>query len=243
MVFPASIPMRLSLLSPLALAALWAGPASASLILTGLLGGDLSDPDNNGAADANTNYDAVFASDNKPGFGAPELAFNVFDNLVGPSNNKWCCDDPSPGNALNGAGHQLDATLNAGLHLLTHFTLTSSNDTPARDPLNWQILGSADGATFTVIFDSLGVNFWSSGVRNQTIRFDSGTDFPVQTVAYSTFRYSVTESVGGTQHALNEIEYFGTAVPEPSSGVLLGLAGVILLRGRAKRIPAPQHPG
>ena len=40
--------MRLSLLAPLALAALWAGPSSASLILTGLLGGDLTDPDNNG---------------------------------------------------------------------------------------------------------------------------------------------------------------------------------------------------
>jgi hypothetical protein len=198
--------------------------ARASLILPGLIGGDLTDPENNGAADADVNYNATFASDNLPGFGTREKAFNVFDNLTGGNDNKWCCDDPSPGNALNGPGHQLDATLLAGPFVLTHFTMTSSNDTPARDPLNWQILGSNDGTNFTVIFNSAGTNFWPTGTRNQTIRFDGGTDFPTQAIGYSTFRYSVTESVGTTQHALSEIEYFGVAVPEPSSGLLFALA-------------------
>jgi hypothetical protein len=213
----------------LALLAAWALPCGASQILTGLIGGDLTDPENDGAADADVGYNATFFTDDEPGFGGGEFTFNVFDNLVGGSNHKWCCNDPSPGNAVNGPGHQLDATLHAGAHFLTHFTLTSSNDTPARDPRNWQILGSHNGIDFTVIFDSLGTNYWPSGTRNQTIRFDAGSDFPVQSVAYSTFRYSVTESVGGSAHALNEIEYFGTAVPEPASLALLTL-GLLGLR-------------
>lgn len=205
----------------------FAPAARGQTVIPGLLGGDLTDPENDGDPEADVNYNATFASDDEPGFGGGEHSFNVFDNQVGGGNMKWCCNDASPGNPVNGPGFQLDATLDAGPHFLTHFTLTSSNDTPARDPSNFQILGSNDGTNFTPIYTATTTPF--TDARNQTIRFDAGTDFPNQSVAYSTFRYSVTETVGGTEHALGEIEYFGTPVPEPTSIALLGIGAFALL--------------
>src|SRR3954462_10609841 len=68
--------------------------ASASRILSGLRGGDLTDPENNGDPENNVNYNAIFAASEEPNFGGSEGAFNVFDNLAsGGGNNKWCCGD------------------------------------------------------------------------------------------------------------------------------------------------------
>ncbi len=55
-----------------------------------LLGGDLTDPEDDGAADANEGYNATFTSSEEPGFGGGEFAFNVFDNQLGGGNAKWC---------------------------------------------------------------------------------------------------------------------------------------------------------
>ncbi len=55
-----------------------------------LLGGDLTDPEDDGLPDADEGYDAIFTSSEEPGFGGGEFAFNVFDNQLGPGNAKWC---------------------------------------------------------------------------------------------------------------------------------------------------------
>lgn len=55
-----------------------------------LLGGDLTDPEDDGQPDANEGYNATFTSSEEPGFGGGENAFNVFDNQLGPGNAKWC---------------------------------------------------------------------------------------------------------------------------------------------------------
>ncbi|MDE0636314.1 MAG: hypothetical protein OXI43_10755 [Candidatus Poribacteria bacterium] len=55
-----------------------------------LIGGDLTDPEDDGAPDANDGYNATFTSSEEPGFGGGEFAFNVFDNQLGPGNAKWC---------------------------------------------------------------------------------------------------------------------------------------------------------
>src|SRR4051794_37636632 len=69
-------------------------PARASKVLTGLIGGDLTDPENNGDPENNVNYNATFNASEEPNFGGAEGAFNVFDNLAfGGGNNKWCCGD------------------------------------------------------------------------------------------------------------------------------------------------------
>src|SRR5262245_12092562 len=103
-----------------------------------LLGSDLTDPENNGDPDADVNYNAVFSASEEPGFGGAEGAFNVFDNQVGGGNMKWCCGDQNnfPANPIS-----ITATFATPVILRT-FTLTSGNDTPARDPLIWEIQGS-----------------------------------------------------------------------------------------------------
>ena len=55
-----------------------------------LLGGDLTDPEDDGAPDADEGYNAIFSANEEPGFGGGEFAFNVFDNILGPGNAKWC---------------------------------------------------------------------------------------------------------------------------------------------------------
>ncbi len=55
-----------------------------------LIGGDLTDPEDNGASDVEEGYDAKFSSSDEPGFGGDQFAFNVFDNQLGGGNAKWC---------------------------------------------------------------------------------------------------------------------------------------------------------
>ena len=55
-----------------------------------LLGGDLTDPEDDGNPEADDGYDAIFTANDEPGFAGGEFAFNVFDNTLGPGNAKWC---------------------------------------------------------------------------------------------------------------------------------------------------------
>ncbi len=55
-----------------------------------LLGGDLTDPEDDGNPEADDGYDAIFTANDEPGFAGGEFAFNVFDNVLGPGNAKWC---------------------------------------------------------------------------------------------------------------------------------------------------------
>ena len=55
-----------------------------------LLGGDLTDPEDDGDPEADKGYNAIFSANDEPGFGGGESAFNVFDNQLGPGNAKWC---------------------------------------------------------------------------------------------------------------------------------------------------------
>lgn len=54
-----------------------------------LLGGNLTDPEDDGDPEADKNYNAKFSASDEPGFAGGESAFNVFDNVLGPSNAKW----------------------------------------------------------------------------------------------------------------------------------------------------------
>jgi hypothetical protein len=164
-----------------------------------LLKSDLTDPENNGnpaagATDPSWNWTSI-TSNNKPNFGLGG-AFNLFDNVVGPT-NKWCCDDATAANPLN-----VTVEFPRGL-ALTHFTITSADDAPENDPTKFQILGSNDGTTFTPIFtrDSA-TSLWTA--RNQVIRVTLQDPSPL----YKFIRYEATETPG-SGHQLAEIEYFG----------------------------------
>jgi len=197
-----------------------------------LIGGDLTDPENNGDPENNVNYNASFLSSEEASFGGAEAAFNVFDNQVGGSNMKWCCGDQNnfPTNPIS-----IDATFPQRF-VLTIFTITSGNDTPTRDPRIWQILGSNDGTNFTPIFtqNDPSTSLWTD--RDQVLEFDSGTDFAVP-AAYSTFRFQTTATgmTTGARFQLSELEYFGTPVPEPSAVLLIGAVTALGASLRARR--------
>ena len=199
-----------------------------------LLGGDLTDPEDDGIEGPGngTNFNATFFASDEPGFNnlaGSEGAFNVFDNQVGAGQTKWCCGTSFP----QIVGAQFDKS-----YFLTHFTVTSGNDTPNREPRVWQIQGSNDGNTWTDIYSRNDPNasLWG-GVFNQVRRFDVNVDFDPPG-AYTQFRMKTdaTGAAGGAFFQINEIEFFGTEIPEPST-MVLGLIGMLGLGvfGRRRR--------
>lgn len=205
-------------------------PASASLILgTGtqaLIGGDLTDPENDGLADSNVNYNATFRSSVEQGFGGREYAFNVFDNILSGGNGKWCC---------NGGTVWVEADFGSDQYILDTFTLSSANDVASRDSDQWSILGSNDGVNYTTIFsyDVAGLSIWGAD-RFEVVEFSNSDDYNVNT-AYSIFRYQSTSVVSGSAHQLGEIEFFGTKIPEPSTIAIFALGMIGLASRRLKK--------
>ena len=172
-----------------------------------LLGGDLTDPEDDGDPEKDKKYNAKFTSNDEPGFGGGEFAFNVFDNILGPSNDKWCC---GLAGIKKGEGMWITAEFDKQ-YALTHFTVSSANDVPARDPLVWEVQGSNDGKKFTTIYSHDEKKpIWTQ--RLQVIRFDAGKDFKKQMVGYKFFRHITTETQSwpnGAYFQIGEIEYFG----------------------------------
>ena len=173
-----------------------------------LLGGDLTDPENDGAPDSDTGYNAIFASSEEPGFGGGEFAFNVFDNSVGASNAKWCCGQEGGNFPTNPIWVQ--ATFEEPISL-THFTLASGNDTEGRDPRVWELQGSNDGTNFETIHrqDDTNISVWGA-TRDLVLQWNAGIHF-APPAPYTTFRFIcfATGLSSGARFQINEIELFG----------------------------------
>jgi len=183
-------------------------PISLGVGTGALLGMDLTDPENDGDPEADANYNAVFMSSEEPGFAGGEFAYNVFDNTLGPGNDKWCCGN-------NAFPLWVQATFEQPI-VLTDFTVSSANDTPGRDPRVWEIQGSNDGINFDTIFrqDDPDVALWTQ--RLEVLQFTAGTNF-TQPPPYSTIRFTCfsTGLTSGAKYQVGEIELFGLTDVRP----------------------------
>jgi hypothetical protein len=186
-------------------------------------GGDLTDPENDGnesagPEDLSWNWVSI-SSNNEPGFEGGEFSYNVFDNRLGPANDKWCCDDATEANPKNITVEFSDVVR------LTHFTVSSANDTPTRDPQDWQIQGSNDGLEFTPIFIQIAdTPIWDARLQVAKITLDQPS------APYKFIRFECTRTAD-TLYQVGEIEYFGEfglGVPKIE---LLGTGTAALLGG------------
>ncbi len=165
-----------------------------------LIGGDLTDPEDDGVDGENTNWNWTSISASSEEKWTHEGSFNVFDNKVGATNHKWCCNGPT----------QWISVGFSQPYILSHFTITSGNDVTSRDPDIWKIQGSNDGSNWTDIFvyDNNGTSPWGT-TRLRVLKYNGdGDDFNTPN-AFSYFRYYVT-STGSSAHQINELEYFGS---------------------------------
>ena len=197
-------------------------------------------------------FDARFFASSEAAFGGGENAYNVFDNLTGGGNNKWCCQgvteavNDTAANAFQFVGADFSQTLAAGGGTgiqLNRFTMTSSNDTPGRDPDVWAIQGSNDGIAWTNIFSFSATGTGAAGVaglwgttRNQVLEFSvANGDFALPGL-FDQFRLFVDSTSGAGVFALSELELFGDIIttPEPATATLgaLALGGLMMRRRR-----------
>ena len=184
-----------------------------------LLGSDVTDHENNlndTTPASTTGFDWVSTTSNGVNSFATEAALNVFDNKVGGGEAKWCCTPPTAATPL-----RLTVQLPYPI-ALTHFTLTSGDDAPDRDPRVWAIQGSNDGTTFTDIFvqDDNKMSFW--GTSRLTVK---KFQLPAAAPMYKWFRYEVRSTQptatfpNGQMHQISEIEYFGVETDTDSDGI------------------------
>jgi hypothetical protein len=171
-----------------------------------LIGGDLTDPEDDGIegtvpgngdwSSLNWNWVSIQASSENyfGNFGGSEGSYDVFDNTVGPAQAKWCCDGPPQWITV-----EFEKPIS-----LESFTITSGNDTPARDPLAWTISGSNNGIDFDLIFEQDDTTaLWTE--RLEVLHFIS----PRRQKPYKFLKYEVTRTQN--LHQINEIEYFGSS--------------------------------
>ena len=93
-------------------------------------------------------------------------------------------------------------------YVLSKYSLTSGNDAPERDPLNWKLEGSNNGVTFYTLDTKSNQDFSSRGQKRE---------FTIQnnTAAYLYYRLSMTNN-GGDILQLAELELFGNPGSMPT---------------------------
>lgn len=79
---------------------------------------------------------------------------------------------------------------------IASYSLTSANDSPDRDPKDWTITGSNDGATWTVLDTRTGETFAGRGQTNSY-------DF-TNTTSYTHYRLNITANNGSSLFQMAE---------------------------------------
>ena len=86
-------------------------------------------------------------------------------------------------------------------YIVKGYTITSANDAPERDPLNWTLQGSNNGSTWTTIDTRTNQDF-PDRFQTRTFTFNNST-------GYLYYRFNMSNN-SGTILQLGEIELFGT---------------------------------
>ncbi|HEV3193659.1 MAG TPA: discoidin domain-containing protein, partial [Polyangiaceae bacterium] len=123
---------------------------------------------------------------------APEDMTKAFD---GNTATKWYA-----GNGVK-TGWIAYQFMPAASHTVTSYSISSANDVPVRDPNAWQLQGSNDGQTWTMVDTRTGEMF---AARFQTNKYTCTTPG-----AYSHYRLNVTANNGGNDLQLSELRLFG----------------------------------
>jgi len=126
-----------------------------------------------------------------------EAYTNLIDNNV---NTKYLTFNPS-------AWIQYQAPSS---YIVKGYTISSANDAPERDPLNWTLQGSANGSSWTTI-DTRANEDFPGRLQKRIFRFNN-------TAAYQYYRFNLSNN-SGTILQLAEIELFG----EPSSNATIAI--------------------
>lgn len=119
----------------------------------------------------------------------------AFDNNF--TSTKWYDD----GSAATWIQYQFN---NGVMGKLTSYTLTSANDMPTRDPKDWTLKASNDGANWTTV-DTRSNEMFANRLQKETfcVSMSSG---------YNYYRLDITANNGAASTQLEEIELCGTRV-------------------------------
>lgn len=93
-------------------------------------------------------------------------------------------------------------------YIVTGYTLTSANDAPQRDPLNWTLQGSNNGSSWTTI-DSRSNQDFPNRYQTRAFTFSNST-------SYTYYRFNFSNN-SGTILQLAEMRLYGTAAGGGSS--------------------------
>ena len=144
--------------------------------------------------------------------GGGEGTAKIIDNLSSTKNYVYI------GANFNQVWYRYESTVPA---VLNWYTITSANDTQARDPKSWKLQGSNDGNNWTDLDTQSNVTFTA---RFQTKRFDiSGNS-----TAYKYFRLYITERYANSDNGFQMAEWqlYGVEqIPSDEQATSIGQVG------------------
>ena len=120
---------------------------------------------------------------------------------------KWLVDTPT-----SWAQYTLDAPAEA-----IKYAMTSANDAPERDPRDWTLQGSADGATWTTVDTQTGQTF-DARFQTKTYTVASPGSFPI-------YRLNITGHPSGNLTQLADLELADANVAPPPAGPMQSRLG------------------
>ena len=127
-----------------------------------------------------------------------EAYTNLIDNNV---NTKYLTFNPS-------AWIQYQAPSS---YVVKGYTISSANDYPERDPLNWTLQGSADGTNWTTI-DTRANEDFPGRLQKRIFKFNNAAAYPY-------YRFNLSNN-SGTILQLAEIELFGDPSPNMATAAI-----------------------